>query len=610
MAHFKTLSDYDLRIYPDSIVSAWGSPPVPLSYISSNVAKLYDRPAEVDLLSSSCLYPNTPGFYPRLVPNCTAVCADPAYLFANSRNLWSCATLAAVARLVEDGGSDAITLDRSSVQAANTAFKLGYGDSRNQTFGFDTGSTLKAIGACARASCEVSGGLVCSVELKESINGTSASGPNAVRSLRDTLGSYCNNASEDSSADVAGPGIAISIIIQTILSLVLFVLIKISTSWLRFAVYPFMTKKSSVPPAESTLPQGLWETATMVQGAVKGSRPATALLSAAFDFHEIQLYFAIAIQTAALLANNNLETSQSGAAGSYAALMVTMDRVTNLAMNAFLPCLLVELLLRRACTRHRSGARRPSPHSWWTLLLVTVSWGLGCAVMATQPQLDFDDLARQFRARRPLAACGGNPSLALYCGLDRGLAGASDFAPLLYAVGVGYPVVPALWVQQVAWAVACRGKSDEAVRRAGFYGLGIAGKIGGGQTPPASRSAGRTVWIWIVEVVWALLQGATVVFTCFYVKGLADVVQRVGLGAAQWTFGQVVAVMVWAPFIARLVYLQLFGVKKGFAVRLPEEYQVVRRQKEAVLQEGEDSPFADPANMEPQERAEWPRAAK
>ncbi|UKZ56052.1 hypothetical protein TrVGV298_009877 [Trichoderma virens] len=51
-------------------------------------------------------------------------------------------------------------------------------------------------------------------------------------------------------------------------------------------------------------------------------------------------------------------------------------------------------------------------------------------------------------------------------------------------------------------------------------------------------------------------------------------------GNDTWSISQIISVLVWAPVLSRYFYLLVFGVERGFAIRLSKAFAVIRKQKQ------------------------------
>ncbi|PNP55933.1 hypothetical protein THARTR1_03870 [Trichoderma harzianum] len=52
-----------------------------------------------------------------------------------------------------------------------------------------------------------------------------------------------------------------------------------------------------------------------------------------------------------------------------------------------------------------------------------------------------------------------------------------------------------------------------------------------------------------------------------------------------WPIGQVISALVWAPVVAKYLYLLIFGVERAFSIRISQAFAVVRRPRQPSDQE-------------------------
>ena len=76
----------------------------------------------------------------------------------------------------------------------------------------------------------------------------------------------------------------------------------------------------------------------------------------------------------------------------------------------------------------------------------------------------------------------------------------------------------------------------------------------------------------IICLYWIIFLGGIVSFVFFF-QGLASFQAKIDLHT--WTFGQIVAITVWAPPLCEYFHLELLGMTRGFQHRLLRPYKVV-----------------------------------
>jgi hypothetical protein len=65
------------------------------------------------------------------------------------------------------------------------------------------------------------------------------------------------------------------------------------------------------------------------------------------------------------------------------------------------------------------------------------------------------------------------------------------------------------------------------------------------------------IWHLVATLYWTFLQVTLLVFVIYYFRVLIEITGFVGMGSDSWTYGQLIAVMVWAPVIAKYAYCNL-----------------------------------------------------
>ncbi|KAH8882950.1 hypothetical protein GQ53DRAFT_437852 [Thozetella sp. PMI_491] len=299
-----------------------------------------------------------------------------------------------------------------------------------------------------------------------------------------------------------------------------------------------------------------------VQSRISQKRPSTALISVLLEFQEVQGFFIIAIQLATLATFGS-----NGGAGSLSSISSFINFFANVllvqtfAVNGIMPILLLQCVLQRAGVR------------WWYLFGITlISLVLAVIIQVRNLTLgpDFATLWNYFKDRAPVMACGGNPSPMTYCtarideitfladnGLDQSLTVAGIAAA-------------SLLIQQAFWTLTKR------VRR-----LGVELRRMEAQSQ-LFRVVRRRVLPPAIALYWLGIQVTLFYFVGTYLALLLNIAQAVGMDASSWTYGQLIAVMVWAPTIGKYIYFNFFGVEEGLTKRLSKYFKVVRRKPEEL----------------------------
>lgn len=235
---------------------------------------------------------------------------------------------------------------------------------------------------------------------------------------------------------------------------------------------------------------------------------------------------------------------------SFAEAVVNVEAVQMLSINGLLPVMFTQLGLMRLGIR------------WWYLNIVLLSV-FTLTVMISQKGLmpQYEVLWEYFKAQSPIGMCGGNPSPMTYCLSSlNGINGALQRMNSGLYVGIG--AMPAYLTDQLWHFLNRHGKLDKALDD---WEL----------TSPRLLFFRRRVWPPFIKTWWGMVEFTLMVFTGMYLKSVVDILQFVGTAASNWTFGQLIAIMIWAPVIGKYVYYNVFGISEGVGRRLTDRYKVV-----------------------------------
>ncbi|KAK5659305.1 hypothetical protein OQA88_1398 [Cercophora sp. LCS_1] len=470
--------------------------------------------------------------------NCTEACLDPASLFTPT-NLRVCTALAGAALLVQNGTYRVEDEGSDEVMMAWGVPELGRLDA-TQLFG--------RVGECIAQSCDVGRLGGCS----EEVQGLGAVGIDAgsLAVFSERLGRYCDRVVLEINSDIAGPGVLLSYFLLTSLVLLFWLILKISRSWVRRLGIPFgWLSRQDKDEFRDNL--------AAVQNRLTSSRLGTAITSSLVEFQEVQIYFIISAQVATIIAYNPSMSNVLGANNnSFSAVIL------NSGLAAFLNISSMGCVFLAQCSLHKAGMR------WWYIFtILTISFALALTMFALRNRLmpPVETLWEQFKEDGPLPLCGGNPSPMTYCGqsletsyLDNALSGF-----LISALG-GLTWL-GLFFDQLVCSIRTRNpplryrlrrildRYDHILQRKSRFWSGLA----------------ATYWF-IIEL---LLFGVVT----YHYSQLVLILENVSISdVSKWGFGQLIAVMVWAPTIVKCIYFNIFGVKGGFEERIPKEFQIIR----------------------------------
>lgn len=358
------------------------------------------------------------------------------------------------------------------------------------------------------------------------------------------------------------PQVVLSYVLQAALAIVTFFFINLCTSWLQpllsflYTVQDRTTRRRPIRTTDTTS-VGLqqrptpWQRAGEHQRAIRQSRPAAALTSALVEFQEVQTFFVISIQFATLLIFAGSDrAAMLSSTSSFAEAVTNVQIVQLLSINGMLPVLFTQIGLMRLGIR------------WWYMLTLVLAVFVLAIYIAQQSLMpDYDTLWTYFKEESAIDMCGGNPSPMTYC-LDA-LDGLNATLTRVNAgLVVGCMVIMALLLDQVWFSLNTTGKMDEGLDN---WEL----------TNSKVLFIRRRVAPVFLTVMWFGLELAMLVYVGLYLMSVIDILKFVGTSASDWTFGQLIAIMVWAPVIGKYLYFNVFGITEGVGKRLHSRYKVV-----------------------------------
>lgn len=359
------------------------------------------------------------------------------------------------------------------------------------------------------------------------------------------------------------PQVVLSYILQASLAIAVYIFINLFTSWLRpilsflYTVQDRMPRSRPVRTATGTSMVGMqphktpWQRAGEHQRRIARSRPAAALTSALVEFQEVQGFFVASIQLATLIIFASSDhAAMLSSTSSFAEAIMNVEIVQMLSINGMMPVLFTQIGLMRLGVR------------WWYMTGITAVVFL-LAVVISQKTLmpDYETLWDYFKSESPIDMCGGNPSPMTYCLDSLGtLEGA--LSRMNSGLFVACVVLPALVLDQLWNSLNHRGRMDSALDA---WELSNARVL----------FLRRRVWPVVSAVTWFCLEFALLIYVGIYLKSVIDILKFVGTSSSDWTFGQLIAIMVWAPVVGKCLYFNIFGITEGVGKRLASRYKVV-----------------------------------
>lgn len=340
----------------------------------------------------------------------------------------------------------------------------------------------------------------------------------------------------------------------------MYVFINLFTSWLQpllSFLYTLQDRMAPPRPDRTTIDPDAWqrktpwERAGEHQQSIARSRPAAALTSALVEFQEVQGFFVISIQFATLIifASDN-QSAMLSSTSSFAEAVINVEVVQMLSISGMLPVLFTQIGLMRFGVR------------WWYMTsIVLCVFVLALVISQKSLMPDYDTLWGYFKEESPIDSCGSNPSPMTYC-LDSLSGMNSKLTRMNSGLLVGCVVVLFLFLDQAWYSLNHNGRMD---RMMDSWELGNSRVL----------FLRRRIWPVLHGVVWFCLEFALLVYVGLYMKSLIDILKFVGTSSGDWTFGQLIAIMVWAPVVGKYLYFNFFGITEGVGKRLHHRYKVV-----------------------------------
>ncbi|KAK0742238.1 hypothetical protein B0T21DRAFT_360919 [Apiosordaria backusii] len=444
---------------------------------------------------------------------CAAQCSDPKILFSSLSILGNCLTFATAAIMADDG-----TVNRETpFENTPTPLRIsGVPDNVNAT------QILGDLVRCAVSSCQGDGSTsdlaTCTpgiIELERDLgrlyNSTSLAQFDVIH---DGLANYCGKLDMDFEPDIAGPGVLLSQMIQASVSVTSFIIITAISSWARIIL--LLCK------------QGDWKKAESRHKKLTASRIHGALVSASVEFQEAQTFFTMAIQIATIATFEpsftcGLSCSQQDSIQSLSDTIMNGQLIRALAVNSMLPVLLTQSVL------HRAGM------SWWYTLTLSLIVCVFSEVIRWQTvnQAPFHILLNRLKNLVPVEECGGNPPLTAYCLTPLYNLQLVEMPMLI----VGYATAMILLLAQSAdhlWPVL----SPFVERTRSGQLLAYIGKH-------------------FFRASWWGLQLTLAIATVLHFVTLWTISRGLDASSKEWTYGQVVSAMLWAPILGKYLYYNI-----------------------------------------------------
>ncbi|KAJ8125271.1 hypothetical protein O1611_g8368 [Lasiodiplodia mahajangana] len=507
--------------------------------------------------------------------NYSTVCSNATTLFESPMVFWNCLNLGITNVLLEH---DVITLDKDSVESTDN--DLHFGDIHT----FNGSGVLDDIATCIRYTCQNMSDRTCDPTVQGNL--TDALDPN--NNITETLHkvylgftNYCNGAGVKPNSDVVGPGVVISYISQAAVIATFFFASKTHHAIRRYSAWRH--RKSSVTDSRLTSDPRRSRVRWVV------TRCFVALQAVMADFQEAQAVFVSTVQIASIWFFSAKKLSQNSS--SYAEANATNQLAILIPAFGLIPVLLGQAIL------YRSGK-----HWWYTTILTSVTAFLTWYSASRANQADYYALWLKLKEDSPAPHCGGNPSPMTYCGVynpnsiyneasvlpttaaevGEDLSFISE-SPMLFNLYLGIIVAapPFLLATQLYfWIPKLRywSRISEYLKRASRW----------------SRLQDRTKRIllrivrFILFIIWFVFQLALLISLVFIFSDLLYIFGFQTQLAGGWSYGQLIAALIWVPIGLRFVYYIIFGIEKGVESRLGHKFDVQAKDEEGQL--ASDSP--------------------
>lgn len=495
--------------------------------------------------------------------DCAELCSDPSTSML-PWNMRTCYSLGVAAMLVENG---TLTIDYSGEYSGQE--ELRYGNLSD----WDGSKVISDFATCISSSCTTANISHCEEETM--ILGNIAITTDNLGTIQDGMFEFCAYGVEIN-ADIAGPGVMISYLLQVCAAIFFWVLFCILTkwSWIVFSPILMQLKKGEVERARldpfltdaptekrSDRIKDAWERASDIQKRLSQWRLYQATSAILRDFQDVQIFFIGAIQIATLSTFRPKASASSDAnsVNSFGAAIMDSELVQMLAVNSMIPLLLMQSMIQRGdrykLRKIAHTKRRRLSLTWYTFILVWVTFIFAIIVHARRDKLiaNYDILFATFQKEKAVEACGGNPNPMVYCNIDNDL-------DTRFNAGIAmiYVAVSLLTIDFVVFHVPSWRRWNPSQRM-----------------EDAMNPTQAQVFKWVrkchlrilTKAIWFCLECALLASSALYLADILTVTHAMSGGSnswgaknswGSWSFGQLIAVMVWVPTLFKFIfYLKL-----------------------------------------------------
>ncbi|KAK0702203.1 hypothetical protein B0H67DRAFT_558515 [Lasiosphaeris hirsuta] len=513
-----------------------------IEQVRTSTVRHHDSSAGADIADDTSWSSLTPTgcTIPSRTKDCALACTEPKLLFGSLSTLASCITIAVAAILKQDGTLSLSETDTHNLEQHGIL----------QLASFDGGAVFRDVFQCALTSCNMTSEGPCPRDIQELE--TSPINAGLLVTIQDRFQNYCEEILHQHigiDADVAGPGVLLSYVIQTIFVLFAFVAMSTLNSWSKqFVAILYYINRDR------------WQQLAKWQRRLAFSTPTSALSSTAVEFQEAQGFFTLAVQIATLMTfkfsymyGTDYAALKSVSVINKASLNSQLVQV--LSINSLFPVLLMQSVLQRAGMR------------WTYTLVITVTVVIFAIIIHHATMLpSFPILWDHLKTAESIPQCGGNPPLTAHC-LKQPLNLSLGSIP---TIGAAFAMVGILLVDEFVYIVRVDSRPKFMPNSAKWVML-----------KPWLYGAGVPIF----HLIWACTDLALLTIVGLHLCNLLTLATGGTMTSDNWTYGQVVTAMVWTPIFGKYVYYNIFGIQHGFEGRLSNHYRVVSNTEGAKLEE-------------------------
>lgn len=513
------------------------------------------------LLLANCA-PTASDYLSEIEGDCATICSDPTTSML-PWNMETCYSLGVAAMLIQNGS---VTFNSSSEY--NAPDELRYGN----LSAWDGEKVISDFVSCISSSCITSNISHCEQDTV-ALDGISVNAGN-LDMIQAGMRDFCSYGVEIN-ADIAGPGVMISYLLQICAVIFFWVLFNILTKWAWIVISPILLrlKKRELDgtrldpfltdaPREknSSLVKQAWIRASEIQRRLSQWRLYQATVAILREFQEVQVFFigAIQIATLATFKPKSSNSSDANSVNSFGAAIMDSELVQMLAVNSMIPMLLMQSMIQRGNRyelRKGGDKHRRSSLTWYSFILVWITVILAIIVHARRNKLiaNYDDLFEVFKNEKAVAACGGNPNPMVYCNVDNKLDTRFKAGIPVIWLSVSLLTIEFLAFQFPNW------KRWHPVQR-----------MQDTMNPTQAQVFHwfrKCHWLIFIKAIWFLLECALLASSAIYLADLLAITHAMTGGSnswgatnswGHWSFGQLIAVMVWVPTLFKFIfYLKL-----------------------------------------------------